>query len=24
MALEERPLIAVDIQRVTSWGQLDG
>jgi PPOX class probable F420-dependent enzyme len=24
MALEERPVIAIDIERVTSWGQLDG
>jgi len=24
MALEERPAIAVDVERVTSWGQIDG
>jgi nitroimidazol reductase NimA-like FMN-containing flavoprotein (pyridoxamine 5'-phosphate oxidase superfamily) len=24
MALEERPVIAIDIERVTSWGQLGG
>jgi PPOX class probable F420-dependent enzyme len=24
MALEERPVIAVDVQQVTAWGQLDG
>jgi PPOX class probable F420-dependent enzyme len=24
MGLEERPVIAIDIERVTSWGRLDG
>jgi PPOX class probable F420-dependent enzyme len=24
MALEERPVIAVDVQQVTAWGKLDG
>jgi PPOX class probable F420-dependent enzyme len=24
MALEERPVIAIDVEQVTAWGQLDG